>query len=61
MDNERAKPVSLTKDFQGLFSDCDPSDAPNGAMLEQMNMFAMQIGTLQPRGGLVIVTVSYLE
>jgi hypothetical protein len=51
----------VLKDFQGLVSDCDASDIPNGAMAEQMNMFSLQIGSLQPRGGLTEVTLTRLE
>lgn len=61
MDNDKTRQVSVMKDFQGLFSDCDASDAPNGAMTEQTNVFSMQVGSLQPRGGLTEITVSYLE
>jgi len=61
MDNERPKVVSVLKDFQGLVSDIDPSDAPNGAMVEQINIFSLQIGSLETRLGLKEVTLTRLE
>jgi len=61
MDNDRPVTQSVLKDFQGLFSDADPADLPVGCMTEQVNLFSLQAGTLQPRLGLKFVQLTRLE
>lgn len=61
MDNDRPATQSMIKDFQGLFSDADPADLPTGCMTEQVNLFSLQAGTLQPRMGLKFVQLTRLE
>lgn len=62
MDNERVKqPVSLLKDFVGLYSDVSPDDIPNGGMAEQVNVFSKKTGSLECRGGLVFVSLTVID
>jgi hypothetical protein len=61
MDNDRATTVRVIKDFQGLYSDFSPEDMPNGATAEQVNLFSLQAGTLQPRLGLKEISLTRLE
>ena len=61
MDNDRPASKSLIKDFQGLFSDADPADLPVGCMTDQVNLFSLQAGTLQPRLGLKEISLTRLE
>ena len=61
MDNDKPASVSIMKDFVGLYSDADPSDIPNGAMSEQINIFSLQRGTMETRGGLHEVSLTRLE
>lgn len=61
MDNERPQNISVLKDFTGLVSDADPRGLPPGAFAEQVNVFSLQLGSIEPRGGLKEVALTYLE
>lgn len=60
MDSENPKPISVLRDFVGLYSDVQPTVIPNGGMAEQINIFSMRHGELKTRGGLVEVTLNYV-
>ncbi len=61
MDDQKPTIVRVLKEFQGLYSDADPCDAPNGGMSEQLNIFSLHFGELTTRGGLIEVQVVALE
>lgn len=48
-------------DFRGQFSNVDPEDCPDGAMVEQVNLMSIKPGLLTTRGGLKLVTLDALE
>jgi hypothetical protein len=60
MINQKIQVTDISK-FSGQFSDVDPSDAPEGAMVQQVNMMSVVNGTLTTRGGLKEVTLEVLE
>lgn len=61
MDSERPRPVSLMKDFLGLYSDVSAEDCPPGGMQEQINILCVKQGELTTRGGLAVVTLTTLQ
>jgi hypothetical protein len=61
MDQEPHKRVLVMKDFLGLVSDIDHSDCPPGGMVEEVNIFSKQVGSLTTRGGLLEVETEFLE
>lgn len=60
MDNDKAKVVSVMKDFMGLVSDIDPCDAPSGAFVVQINCFSLSVGSVETRLGLAQVSFTYV-
>lgn len=61
MDDAKPTIVRVLKEFQGLFSDSDPCDIPNGGMSEQLNIFSLHHGELTTRGGIIEVETTALE
>lgn len=61
MDSEDGKPISVLRDFVGMYSDMNPEVIPNGGMEMQMNCFSMRTGELVTRGGLVEISLSILD
>jgi len=61
MDNDRPAQISLIKEFAGLVSDTDPGALPPEAMSEQINIFSLQKGSIESRGGLAYVSLTRLE
>lgn len=53
--------VTEISKFSGQVSDVNPSDAPEGAMTQQVNMMSVVNGILTTRGGLKEITLEVLE
>ena len=56
MDQRPAQSVVVTE-FNGMYSDCDPSACPDGTMAQQINMMSVVNGQRTTRGGLKVVTL----
>lgn len=56
MSVEQAKVRTTIDDFSGLVLHADPQDLPPGAAREQINAMSSDIGRLDVRRGLTLVT-----
>lgn len=61
MDGEDGKPISVLRDFVGMYSDMNPEVIPNGGMEMQQNCFSMRTGELICRGGIVECSLTILD
>lgn len=61
MDSEDGKPISVLRDFVGMYSDMNPEVIPNGGMEMQMNCFSLRTGELTCRSGVCEISLSILD
>jgi hypothetical protein len=49
---EPARPASVVADFEGLITNTDPRDLPEGASENQINLVCVEVGELRTRLGI---------
>jgi hypothetical protein len=59
--NAREPASPELRQFEGMFSDVDPRDVPEGKLLFQLNLVSEVNGQLTTRGGLRRVELETLE
>lgn len=61
MDEDRPVNVNMLEGFNGVFSDTEPGDVPDGKTWRQLNMMSIRNGEIVSRGGLVDLELDVLE
>lgn len=61
MDDETRVNINLLENFNGVFSDAEAGDVPEGKTWRQLNMMSVRNGEVVSRGGLVDIELDVLE